>query len=113
MGEYHFVLQNADWAGDVKDRRIHSGISVWVKNSDENFGYLVQCSPGHDVCNYSPGRSVLYKDSAATLSFLKRSLSDRYDGTMKEMVQRRKMKIFRLVLSSPSIRCCCVTAGRS
>ena len=42
MGEYHFVLQNADWAGDVKDRRSHSGISVWIKNSDEKFGYLVQ-----------------------------------------------------------------------
>ena len=53
-------------------------------------GILCKCSPGHDVCNYSPGRSVLYKDSAATRSFVKRSLSDRYDGTMKEMVQRLK-----------------------
>ena len=42
MGQYHFVLQNDDLAGDVKDRRSHSGISVWVKNSDEKFGHTVQ-----------------------------------------------------------------------
>ena len=44
MGEYHFVLQNADWAGDVKYRRSHSGISAWVKDSAENIGYLVYAS---------------------------------------------------------------------
>ena len=46
--------------------------------------------PGNDLCNCSLGRSVLCKDSAATLSFVKRNLSDRYDGTMKEMVQLQK-----------------------
>ena len=25
------VVTDADWAGDVKDRRSHSGIAVWVK----------------------------------------------------------------------------------
>ena len=25
------VMTNADWAGDVKDRRSYSGIAVWVR----------------------------------------------------------------------------------
>ena len=54
MGEHHFVLQNVDWAGDVKDRCSHSGISVWVKNSAEKFGHIVyMLHPGNDLCNYS------------------------------------------------------------
>ena len=57
-------------------------------------GIMCMLHSGNDLCNYSPGRSVLCKDSAATLSFVKRSLSDRYDGTMKEMVQRQKDAIF-------------------
>ena len=30
------VMTDADWAGDVKDRRSFSGIAVWVKGSVEN-----------------------------------------------------------------------------
>ena len=30
------VMTDADWAGDVKDRRSYSGIAVWVKGSVEN-----------------------------------------------------------------------------
>ena len=30
------VMTDADWAGDVKDRRRYSGIAVWVKGSLEN-----------------------------------------------------------------------------
>ena len=60
----------------------------------KTLGILCVLHPGNDLCNYSPGRSVLCKDSAATLSFVKRSLSDKYDGTMKEMVQRQKDAVF-------------------
>ena len=60
----------------------------------EILGILCKCSLGNDLCNYSPGRSFLCKDSEATLSFVNRSLSDRYDGTVKEMVQRQKDAAF-------------------
>ena len=30
------VMTDADWAGDVTDRRSFSGIAVWVKGSVEN-----------------------------------------------------------------------------
>ena len=30
------VMTDSDWAGDVKDRRSHSGIAVWVKGFVEN-----------------------------------------------------------------------------
>ena len=33
------VMTDADWAGDVKDRRSYSGIAVWVKGSVENTWY--------------------------------------------------------------------------
>ena len=32
------VMTDADWAGDVKDRRSHSGIAVWVTGSVETRG---------------------------------------------------------------------------
>ena len=97
MGEYHFVLQNADWAGDVKDRRSHSGMSAWVKDSDEkHLGILCMLLSGNDLCKCCTGRSVLCKDSAATLNSVKRSLSDRYARTIKEMLQRQKDAVFPL-----------------
>ena len=33
------VMTDADWAGDVKDRRSYSGIAIWVKGSVENTWY--------------------------------------------------------------------------
>ena len=38
------VMTDADWAGDVKDRRSYSGIAVWVKGSVENTWYPVCAS---------------------------------------------------------------------
>ena len=38
------VMTDADWAGDVKDRRSCSGIAVWVKGSVENTWYPVYAS---------------------------------------------------------------------
>ena len=38
------VMTDADWAGDVKDRRSYSGIAVWVKGSVENTWYPVYAS---------------------------------------------------------------------
>ena len=38
------VMTDADWAGDVKDRRGYSGIAVWVKGSVENTWYPVCAS---------------------------------------------------------------------
>ena len=38
------VMTDADWAGDVKDRRSYSGIAVWVKGSLENTWYPVYAS---------------------------------------------------------------------
>ena len=38
------VMTDADWAGDVKDRRSYSGIAVWVKSSVENTWYPVYAS---------------------------------------------------------------------
>ena len=37
-------MTDADWAGDVKDRRSYSGIAVWVKGSVENTWYPVYAS---------------------------------------------------------------------
>ena len=37
-------MTDADWAGDVKDRRSYSGIAVWVKGSAENTWYPVYAS---------------------------------------------------------------------
>ena len=38
------VMIDADWAGDVKDRRSYSGSAVWVKGSVENTWYPVYAS---------------------------------------------------------------------
>ena len=38
------VMTDADWAGDVKDRRSSSGIAVWVKSSVVNTWYPVYAS---------------------------------------------------------------------
>ena len=38
------VMTDADWAGDVKDRRRYTGIAVWVKSSVENTWYPVCAS---------------------------------------------------------------------
>ena len=38
------VMTDADWAGDVKDRRSYTGIAVWVKGSAENIWYPVYAS---------------------------------------------------------------------
>ena len=38
------VMTDADWAGDVKDRRSYSGIAVWVKGSADNTWYPVYAS---------------------------------------------------------------------
>ena len=38
------MMNDADWAGDVKDRRSYSGIGVWVKGSVENTRYPVYAS---------------------------------------------------------------------
>ena len=37
------VMTDADWAGDVEDRRSYSGIAVWVKGSVENTWYPWVC----------------------------------------------------------------------
>ena len=36
------VMTDADWAGDVKDRRSYSGIAVWVKGSPEKH-LVIRC----------------------------------------------------------------------
>ena len=38
------VMTDADWAGDVQDRRSYSGIAVWVKGAVENTWYPVYAS---------------------------------------------------------------------
>ena len=38
------VMTDADWAGDVKDRRSYSGIAGWVKGSVEDTVYPVYAS---------------------------------------------------------------------
>ena len=38
------VMTDADWVGDVKDRRSYSGIAVWVEGSVENTWYPVYAS---------------------------------------------------------------------
>ena len=54
------VMTDADWAGDVKDRRSYSGIAVWVKVSVENTWYPVHASSKkqNKVC-LSSGESEL------------------------------------------------------
>ena len=38
------VMTDADWAGDVKDRRSYSGIAVWVEGSVEDICFPVYAS---------------------------------------------------------------------
>ena len=54
------VMTDADWAGDVKDRRSYSGIAVRVKSSVENTWYPVYASSKNQnmVC-LSSGESEL------------------------------------------------------
>ena len=62
----------------------------WSRTLLKTLVIMCRLHSGKRSCNCSSGRSVLCKDSSATLSFVKQSLSDRYDGTMKEMIQRQK-----------------------
>ena len=93
------VMTDADWAGDVKDRRSYSGIAVWVKGSVENTWYTVDASSKKQnmvclssgepelmalvgeacegdqwskMCNCSPGTILLCTDNSAALGFVKR-----------------------------------------
>ena len=43
------VMTDADWSGDVKDRRSYSGIAVWVKGSVENTWYPVYASSKNQI----------------------------------------------------------------
>ena len=84
------VMTDADWAGDVKDRRSYFGIALWVKGSVENTWYMVCLSSGESelmalvggacegiatrdqwskLCKCSPGTIVLCTDSSAALGF--------------------------------------------
>ena len=54
------VMTDADWAGDVKDRRCNSGIAVWVKGSVENKWYPVcASSKKQNIVCLSSGESEL------------------------------------------------------
>ena len=54
------VMTDADWAGDVKDRRSYSGIAVWVKGSVENTWYRVYASSKkQNIVCLSSGKSEL------------------------------------------------------
>ena len=54
------VMTDAEWAGDVKDRRNYSGIAVWVTDSVDNTWYPVHVSSKKQnmVC-LSSGESAL------------------------------------------------------
>ena len=55
------VMTDADWAGDVKDRRSCSAIVVWVKGSVENTWYPVYASSKQQnmVCLSSGGSELM------------------------------------------------------
>ena len=54
------VMTDADWAGDVKDRRSYSGIAVCVKGSVENTWYPVYASSKkQNMVSLSSGESEL------------------------------------------------------
>ena len=90
------VMTDADWAGDVKDRRSYSGIADWVKGSAASFKKqnMVCLSSGESelvalvggiatrdqwskLCKCSPGTIVLCTDSSAALGFVKRKGASR------------------------------------
>ena len=99
------VMTDANWAGDVKDRRSYPGIAVWVKGSVANTWYpvyasskkqnMVCLSSGDDgtgwwslrgiatrdqwskLCKCSLGTIVLCTDSSAALGFVKRKGASR------------------------------------
>ena len=97
------VMTDTDWTGDVKDRRSHSGIAVWIKGSVENTWYPVYASSKMQnmVC-LSSGESelvalvgpvviVLCTDSSAALGFVKRKGTSRrthHTGLGEESGQR-------------------------
>ena len=54
------VMTDADWAGDVKDSRSHSGIALWVKGSVKNTWYPVYAfSKKQNMVSLSSGESEL------------------------------------------------------
>ena len=54
------VMTDADWAGDVKDRRRYAGIAVWVEDSVENTWYPVyESSKKQNMVCLSSGESEL------------------------------------------------------
>ena len=54
------VMTDADWAGDVKDRRSYSGIAVWFKGSVENTWYpMYASSKKQNMVCLSSGESEL------------------------------------------------------
>ena len=54
------VMTDADWTGDVRDRRSYSGIAVWVKGSVENTWYPVYgSSKKQNMVCLSSGESEL------------------------------------------------------
>ena len=54
------VMTDTAWAGDVQDRRSHSGIAVWVKGSVENTWYhLYASSKKQNMVCLSSGESEL------------------------------------------------------
>ena len=46
------VMTDADWAGDVKDRRSYFGLAVWVKSSVENTWYRVLREAEHGLFEF-------------------------------------------------------------
>ena len=60
----------------------------------ETLGILCVLHPGNDLCNYFLGDLSGAETAQQLLSFVKRSLSDKYDRTMKEMLQRQKDAVF-------------------
>ena len=53
-------MTDADWTGDVKDRRSYSGLAVWVKGSVENTWYPVYAaSKKQNMVCLSSGESEL------------------------------------------------------
>ena len=57
---YVLLMADADWAGDVKDRRSYSGIAVWVEGFVENMCYpMYASSKKHNMVCLSSGESEL------------------------------------------------------